>query len=223
MQPLVSLRTVSRPVHRPRSPPACRPQQPRLYTMSPASSSLLSESESESHFSTRAPCSRRPAPCPAVDELPSLSALAWPPSCERSLGLPPYLGLDLAVDAPVALGRRRAQTGAAQAPCSRCAREDGGAGRRCLPYCDHHAAGAICLAFSTTDSLVKTPSRSRYLDSSSSQASHPLNNLGALGRDRVSSSGDVWDEYICVCIAPCLVFRIQLIRLRIQPRSKYTY
>ena len=50
--------------------------------------SLLSESESESHFSTRAPCSRRPAPCPAVDELPSLSALAWPPSCERSLGLP---------------------------------------------------------------------------------------------------------------------------------------
>ena len=109
---------------------------------------------------------------------------------------------------------------------ARDAREDGGAvGRRCLPYCDHHAAGAICLAFSTTDSLVKTPSRSRYLDSSSSQASHPLNNLGALGRDRVSSSGDVWDEYIFiyVCVAPCLVFRIQLIRLRIQPRSKYTY
>ena len=51
-----------------------------------------------------------------------------------------------------------------------------------MPYCDHHAAGAICLAFSTTDSLVKTPSRSRSLDSSSSQARHPLNNLAALAR-----------------------------------------
>ena len=30
--------------------------------------------------------------------------------------------------------------------------------------------------------------------------SHPLNNLGALGRDRVSSSGDVWDEYIYICV-----------------------
>ena len=32
------------------------------------------------------------------------------------------------------------------------------------------------------------------------EASHPLNNLGALGRDRVSSSGDVWDEDIYMCV-----------------------
>ena len=142
MQPLVSLRTVSRPVHRPRSPPACRPQQPRLYTMSPASSSLLSESESESHFSTRAPCSRRPAPCPAVDELPSLSALAWPPSCEHS-----FLGL------PWARSCRR---------CSSCARPptraNGGCASTLLAMCPRGWRGR-----SQVLAVLRPPRRRRHL------------------------------------------------------------
>ena len=39
---------------------------------------------------------------------------------------------------------------------------------RCLPYMAHQLAGGIVLAFEMTEPRVKTPSFSRYLESSSS-------------------------------------------------------